>query len=35
MRPPMLCQKKTEQTGKADIALAAKRYRQLLQELDR
>jgi phage-related protein len=28
-------QKKTEQTSKADIALAPKRYRELLQELDR
>jgi phage-related protein len=28
-------QKKTEQTSKADIALAARRYRELLQELNR
>jgi phage-related protein len=28
-------QKKTAQTSKSDIALATKRYRELLQELDR
>ena len=28
-------QKKTEQTSKADVALAAKRYRELLQEMNR
>lgn len=28
-------QKKTQQTSKADIALATKRYRELLQELNR
>ncbi|HTT41323.1 MAG TPA: type II toxin-antitoxin system RelE/ParE family toxin [Burkholderiales bacterium] len=28
-------QKKTEQTSKADVALATKRYRELLQEMNR
>lgn len=28
-------QKKTEKTGKADVELAAKRYRDLLKELDK